>query len=91
MVTDIERAYHVFTFHPDALSWRFFSSHVRAFDVDRRIERLKESGEWPPTIDACKRWPDIGQLIERGTGRQSPLILTLNTSDSPGALLTYRG
>lgn len=63
MATDIERAWHVFTFHPGKLSPRFYRSHLETFGIDRRIAVLKESGEWPPRVVLATRWPDIGDLL----------------------------
>lgn len=63
MVTDTERAWHTFALHPNALSWRFYESHLQAYGIDRRIELLKDAGEWPPVVHLAKRWHDIGELL----------------------------
>ena len=64
MATDLERAWHVFTFNPNALSHRFYAAHLRDWRIDERVESMRSDGSWPPSCELRKRWPDMARLIE---------------------------
>jgi len=64
MATDIERAWHTFAYHPNALSRRFYAAHLMAYNVDQRIQNLRDRGQWPPQIVVAERWPEFGALLD---------------------------
>jgi hypothetical protein len=63
MATDIERAFHTLALHPNALSWRTYRAHLTNYNIDGRIQAMRDAGQWPPRIVIADRWHDLGEFL----------------------------